>query len=445
MERYKFSRFNYYYIRKNGLYILNTISGGLGKVKKEYEQYIIDNKDGYIDIDFFDEDTLKTFINARIIHLDGYSEIDFIKRMHFISRFKEGDSFGVTLVPTMGCNFRCPYCFENGRKNNNLMTEDTENKIIHYIRNEIKNRKVLSVSWFGGEPLVAISNVKRMQVKINNLVKELNLKLGSSMITNGYLLTQDLSKELYNLGITNMQITFDGAPQDHDKKRFTLSGKGSYEKIKSNILNADDRIKFSMRINVDKENLENLYPFIENLKTEGFLRKNISVYFAPVRDFEPYKQIEKDKYLTIEEYSFHEGELYKLLSKQGFYVGRSKVTPNFSNCGAIGDRSVLIEPTGFIHRCWNNVGREDIAIGHIDDDDIVNKQHYEIESSRWLSWNPFEDEICANCYLLPICMNGCPYFSLFKREGKYEYNCHTLKYNMEKILEAQIISNESSV
>lgn len=57
------------------------------------------------------------------------------------------------IAPTLDCNFRCPYCFEDLKKI--YMTKGTVNAIKNFVRNKIKNGVTnLNVSWYGGEPLL---------------------------------------------------------------------------------------------------------------------------------------------------------------------------------------------------------------------------------------------------------------------------------------------------
>lgn len=44
------------------------------------------------------------------------AEFNVIKSMHYRGRFGANKALTMTLIPTMNCNFRCPYCYEKDKK-----------------------------------------------------------------------------------------------------------------------------------------------------------------------------------------------------------------------------------------------------------------------------------------------------------------------------------------
>jgi len=78
-------------------------------------------------------------------------------------------------------------------------------------------------------------------------------------------------------------------------------------------------------------------------------------------------------------------------------------------------RTLLIDPYGNFHKCWNTVGVEDEKVGKLG-------EPLQMDSAlvRWLSWCPFEKKKCRDCKFLPLCMRGCPYFSE-NTKGQLQY------------------------
>ena len=68
--------------------------------------------------------------------------------------------------------------------------------------------------WYGGEPLLAISPIERLTKKFKKICKRFNIEYSASIITNGYLLTEDVCNKLLDLDITDAQITLDGDAKD---------------------------------------------------------------------------------------------------------------------------------------------------------------------------------------------------------------------------------------
>lgn len=48
---------------------------------------------------------------------------------------------------------------------------------------------------------------------------------------------------------------------------------------------------------------------------------------------------------------------------------------------------------------------------------------------KWLGWNPLEKEKCSGCKKLPLCFGGCPYFSIYKSDEHYMYECNPIALN----------------
>ena len=66
----------------------------------------------------------------------------------------------LTLVPTIACNLRCPYCFEKS-KPKGVISNETCDKIIDFIKRDKRN-PCLDLNWFGGEPLLAINQIESL-------------------------------------------------------------------------------------------------------------------------------------------------------------------------------------------------------------------------------------------------------------------------------------------
>ena len=60
----------------------------------------------------------------------------------------------LTLVPTLDCNFACPYCYQREAHNQYYMSEELKHGILNFIKKECLAKKIKRVetTWFGGEP-----------------------------------------------------------------------------------------------------------------------------------------------------------------------------------------------------------------------------------------------------------------------------------------------------
>src|SRR4051812_32168631 len=109
-----------------------------------------------------------------------------------LARDRVLDSFGsgklnLILLPTEACNFRCTYCYEDFELGQ--MTSRVVNGIIALIDSRASSLDNLEISWFGGEPLLALSVIRRIMNHARNVAGfHPGLTISSNITTNGYLL-----------------------------------------------------------------------------------------------------------------------------------------------------------------------------------------------------------------------------------------------------------------
>ena len=97
---------------------------------------------------------------------------------------------GLTICPTMNCNFDCPYCFEQHRPGR--MSPEVQDDVVALARRMMKSSgaKHLSVNWFGGEPLLAPDVIEALSERLMALAEEMGAGYSAGIITNGFLLSQ---------------------------------------------------------------------------------------------------------------------------------------------------------------------------------------------------------------------------------------------------------------
>lgn len=65
------------------------------------------------------------------------------------------ETLSLVLIPTNGCNFACPYCFEKNKKHV-FMTDKVIENIIQFVKDH-KHARYVNITWYGGEPLLGFS------------------------------------------------------------------------------------------------------------------------------------------------------------------------------------------------------------------------------------------------------------------------------------------------
>ena len=133
--------------------LYNTVTGATVLLNDEYySQYVSNDKKA---------DIANYFSNMEKGGFYVADEIDEFARLTNIMQdsMKSNRILSLTIAPTLSCNFRCPYCYETGRKYN-TMTPSIVSDVIHFIHERIEATQLIdgkhhvSISWYGGEPLL---------------------------------------------------------------------------------------------------------------------------------------------------------------------------------------------------------------------------------------------------------------------------------------------------
>lgn len=61
----------------------------------------------------------------------------------------------LTLAPTMQCNMKCSYCFQQNVEHSRAMTPAIAKGVVEFARRKAETAQGMVVQWFGGEPLMA--------------------------------------------------------------------------------------------------------------------------------------------------------------------------------------------------------------------------------------------------------------------------------------------------
>lgn len=420
------STYNFVFPLDEDMYLLyNALSGGFAKVDSQ----ILDLLDRTEIESSESDESLSSVIDnlkkGKFILENEFDEIGYLKVVTNAKRFAS-TSLGLTIAPTLECNFACTYCYENHL--HVTMNAETVAAVKQFLEIEAARIQGLQITWFGGEPLMALEIIRDISDSILELQKEKEFHFHAGIVTNGYLLTRKRAEQLKEFQVESVQITLDGPPEVHDKRRMLKNGKGTFQRILDNILKVADIFNLAVRVNVDTSNIDRAAEVLDILKAQG-LNQRAGVYFAPVMDLGTSCRDVSATCFNYETYSKHEIELYKKAIEKGFGIAKYP-QPLLGFCGAVSINSLLIDPYGNLHKCWNTLGVENEAVGKIGEplklDPLL---------IGWLSWDPFQNEECTACRFFPLCMGGCPY--LRRNKGA---NCNTWKYNLEQMLRLYYVS-----
>lgn len=75
------------------------------------------------------------------------------------------------------------------------------------------------MSWFGGEPLLALDIIKYMSEKFINYCGENKIGYSSDIVTNGTLLTKETADILASIGVSSVHINLYGTKHSSIRMR----------------------------------------------------------------------------------------------------------------------------------------------------------------------------------------------------------------------------------
>ncbi|MCX6088889.1 MAG: radical SAM protein [Candidatus Atribacteria bacterium] len=362
---------------------------------------------------------------TKVIVCDREEE-DLLNIMALRQLFSQFDTsvLGLTIIPTTGCNFTCPYCYERFKRPM-VMGEEVEEAIIDFIQRFGKIR-YLNINWFGGEPLLAFDRIGHLTEKI----QALNIPFQASMPTNGYLLGKEVVDRLDELKINKIQVTIDGNEDTHNTRRKHVENGDSYQVIMSNLRYLVDHWDghLNLRVNIDSSNRNQFVETYHDL-SQKFGQKKINVYPGIVNDSPSTNPDINCQFNREEEIGFY----LELYQKHGIQVSSFYPDPNHFGCMATRRNGYIIGPEGELYNCFHDLGDADMVVGH-----LLGNQSWNLTllSRYMVGVSPSTDPECVQCFYRPVCDGGCAQQRLRKKYGHENFDpCVRFKDRLPEVLE----------
>ena len=211
---------------------------------------------------------------------DSFDELAYLKQLRDTVVESNSKIADIMIAPTMDCNARCYYCFENGC-HHEKMSISTADAVVNYIINNW-NRDLFNINWFGGEPLMAPDIIDYISEKL----EESEVKFISRITTNGYYLTPQIALRAKDKWHTRkIQISIDALNEEYNRiKRFINDDcSNPFERVISNL---EDALRIGLtvrvRINFNPLNREKATQLMEYLQSKFKQYSEFSSYFAPI-------------------------------------------------------------------------------------------------------------------------------------------------------------------
>lgn len=410
----------------------NSVTCALAEVDEDF-LHVLNNIDT-ISLTVGDEKKntlIKDMMEGNFIVHNNLDEVKLIKYRNYSGKFSKS-GLGIVLAPTLACNFACPYCYESPEPG--MMSDEIQNCIIDVVEKSAKRKEDVSITWYGGEPLLAVKIIKNFSKKVIEICDRENVSYGAYIVTNGYLLNNENIQIMKEARITGAQVTIDGPPNIHNMRRkLRNSDEPTFDRILDNVKNLMEAgiTNIAIRINIDKTNVEQVEELLNILEKKDL--KDVIINLGHVTAYTDACSDILESCLNVEEYSEYDNMYQRILHKRGYTIsGYFPYYPSIKSnyCCADHIDSFVIDPKGYMYKCWNDVGNIEKSVGNImDKEDEVDDEMF-ARNIEYIMWSPFEHEDCVNCDILPICMGGCPYSGM--REEKPL--CEKWKYSLDNTI-----------
>lgn len=388
---------------------------------------VLMRKEEHVAIESLTADNIATLFRLGMLVPQETDERNIVEK-----RFEEGKKdlsyLDLTILLTRQCQFRCTYCFEGTKKDASL-DDHTEDDIMKFLENQLSTLKKLRVTWFGGEPLIAYSRLKSISKRLLDFCEKHQVTYSADMVTNGFAITEDRSRELIdNLKVKRYIITLDGPCGYHDKRRPLRNGLPTFDTIWKNI---DTLVrcgaKVNIRMTIDKENYEAIPTLLDEIAAGPFARKT-GLSFCRTMDYDFTPEKVKDVIFNEKEFAEMEWSLIQHAHRLGLWGYRFPHSAPLGGCLREGD--IVIGTQGEIYKCLDTVGDEQWVSGHLGGGARESRPDW---YERWLQWNPTQSATCRRCVLQPLCNGGCPHNALFrdKKHGT-DLQCPDWKANYRR-------------
>lgn len=343
--------------------------------------------------------------------------------------------------PSAWCQLDCAYCGQEHA--GQQLGQPGQQALLGRMRERLATRRYrhLKIGWFGAEPLAGLGVMRSLSAAAAALAREFDCTYSAQIVTNGLALTPAVATELIEqLHVDEAEVTLDGLAADHDRRRFTKGGHGSFDRIFRNLcaVAATTDLRIKVRCNVDRSNAEGVTPLIEALAAAG-LAGRVTFYTSPVYAWG------NDAHLTAlgkQEYAEYEMEWFAHQFRLGFQLGlvppRRKIV-----CMTVQPDAEVTDAFGTTFNCTEAPYVPAYGAPNL----------YQIRppgppptapTRRMHAFNQQilanEHQTCSACPMLPVCGGHCPKAWLEGHEP-----CPSAKANMRQRLNLMFAVREMAV
>lgn len=314
------------------------------------------------------------------------------------------------ILPHENCNFRCVYCYQDFERGK--MPRGIIEGLKAFVNQNIEKYKALNVSWFGGEPLLAVDIILELNDFFIERCERDSIGFSSTMTTNGYLLTPDVADKLIRRRVKSFQVTLDGPARVHNMNRRLAGGGETYQKIVNNLIalkNRSDDFSVRIRVNLDNSSIPLIERWLVDELAPLFAHDSrFALSFDIVRKWGGANDDTLDVCTPELALPLRLEFTHKAL-RLGFSdkVVKESLMPHGNVCYAGKESSLSIGSDGTVYKCTIALNDPRNQVGKLQPDGqlILDPELLKL----WTNWDGQNNAWCHDCPFYPSCQSRkCP-------------------------------------
>ena len=352
------SNYTFLFEHQGNFFAFNSLSRALIELNRDIYLYLQNKQtnkdrisDGDLEIEVYKELERRLFICKSL-------QDEFLIYKSIITEARKQDNFlHLTIAPTMDCCFNCFYCFEKN-KTKSYITEE----IIDSIVKNIQKRSTLQsmhLTWFGGEPLMAIDKMALFHKKFRVFFQG---SFSSNIITTAFHINPSTIKILKDIEVKSMQITLDGLENTHNAIKFTKGCNNAFQQTLNNIDSIIDiypELNISIRVNTTKKNQNEYIPLYNYISNRYSGKVSIAPGLVMNRtNDDSISGLFNHKDFT--KFSLNLWKNHRIITPWLMYKDFGHI-----ECAIRNKNALSVDPDGHVYQCWENIGIKKRAIGKL--------------------------------------------------------------------------------
>lgn len=369
-------------------------------------------------------------------------------------RMPEGTLAAVTLCVSENCNLACKYCYADagayGQSQGKNMTIDDMRLMFERLI-MIYPSGVMGITFFGGEPMLAFSQIEKFVEYVSSTTKKRGLRTPLfALVTNGTLIDSH-AWQVFNDYSFHVTVSLDGPKDVNDAMRVYAHGNASvHDDVASNLINqvkrtfslcAEATLTLDFFLSYRQGTIESymksffhlgfdsVSPFLAESKETDWQDKkivqNVTYFYSDFTDYCFMSLLASDdSYLHVP--SFILKPIISILKKQ-----------KRTGCSA-GKESLFYTYSGDVYPCQMYYGNPKYAIGNIDNLEELQRT---VQNRQRLTCENVSD--CETCFSRGFCSLWCP-GGAFLFAGS-ETNANPARCLIQRIVAERVICGLVSV